>query len=73
VLETATVGITIAIPHHGNALAIKSEPYIFWRGDGASEIITEVNNKLPKNSGEFVLPDKKFKRATGTILTTKKN
>jgi hypothetical protein len=54
-----------------NALAVKSEPYIFWKGDGAEEIICDINNKVPKNYGEFVLPDNRFNGPTGNTLDEK--
>ena len=51
-----------------NALAIKSEPYIFWKGDGAEYIINQINELVPKNYGEFILPDKIFNGPTGKLL-----
>ena len=34
------------------ALAVASEPYIFWRGDGVEDIVSSI--KLPKGAGKLV-------------------
>ncbi len=40
-----------------NALAVASEPYIFWRGDGAKEIIEQIH--VPPECGQLVEPTNK--------------
>jgi len=49
-----------------NALAVASEPYIFWKGDGADEIITRI--KLPKQAGKLIAAYKKFNGPSGNVL-----
>lgn len=38
------------------AIAVASEPYIFWKGDGADQIINKIN--LPEGVGKLVPTDK---------------
>lgn len=49
-----------------NALAVASEPYIFWEGDGAHEIIGEI--KIPNELGKLVPANKRFNGPSGITL-----
>ncbi|MDD5371632.1 MAG: hypothetical protein PHQ40_21335 [Anaerolineaceae bacterium] len=49
-----------------NALAVASEPYIFWRGDGAEEILSRI--PIPAELGRLVPPDAKFNGPSGLAL-----
>jgi uracil-DNA glycosylase len=49
-----------------NALAVASEPYIFWRGDRVESILHEI--KIPEEFGELVPPDKQFNGPSGLAL-----
>jgi hypothetical protein len=49
-----------------NALAVASEPYIFWRGDGAEEILSKI--QIPAELGRLVPPDPKFNGPSGLAL-----
>lgn len=49
-----------------NALAVASEPYIFWKGDDAEKIISRI--KLPKEAGNLILADGKFNGLSGRTL-----
>jgi uracil-DNA glycosylase len=49
-----------------NALAVASEPYIFWKGDGAKEIIDRIN--IPSALGTLVPADEKFNGPSGKAL-----
>jgi hypothetical protein len=40
-----------------NALAIDSEPCIFWDGNNAENLINQVNKIVPPEIGKFELPD----------------
>jgi uracil-DNA glycosylase len=48
------------------ALAVASEPYIFWRGDGAKKIIGEIT--IPEEVGTLVPADPKFNGPSGVAL-----
>lgn len=48
------------------ALAVASEPYIFWRGDFAEEIIKEI--KIPNKLGRLIPADSKFNGPSGKCL-----
>lgn len=48
------------------ALAVASEPYIFWKGDSAKEIIDKI--KIPKGLGSLVPADSKFNGPSGRCL-----
>lgn len=48
------------------ALAVASEPYIFWRGDGASEIVTRV--ACPKAAGELAPASDQYNGPSGLSL-----
>ena len=48
------------------ALAVASEPYIFWRGEGAEEIIRQV--AIPKELGMLVPADAQFNGPSGKAL-----
>jgi uracil-DNA glycosylase len=37
-----------------NAVAVAPEPEIFWRGEGAAEIIDAINRTLPQGAGKLV-------------------
>lgn len=49
-----------------NALAVASEPYIFWKGDNPEEIIKEI--KIPKQLGKLVPANKQFNGPSGNAL-----
>jgi len=48
------------------ALAVASEPFIFWRGDGAEEIIGQIN--VPNSLGTLIPADKQFNGPSGIAL-----
>ena len=48
------------------ALAVASEPEIFWAGDGASEIIAGIT--VPREAGFLVPADPKFNGPSGRVL-----
>jgi hypothetical protein len=48
------------------ALAVASEPYIFWRGDGAGEIIDRID--VPEPLGRLVPADRRFNGPSGIAL-----
>ena len=48
------------------ALAVASEPYIFWRGDAVENIISNI--KLPEGAGKLVQADKDFNGPSGIAL-----
>lgn len=48
------------------ALAVASEPYIFWRGEGAGEIIEQA--VIPKALGTLVPADAQFNGPSGKAL-----
>jgi uracil-DNA glycosylase len=48
------------------ALAVDSEPYIFWRGDGALEIIGQI--EVPPEVGELVPANNQFNGPSGIAL-----
>ena len=48
------------------ALAVASEPYIFWRGDGADEIIRQID--VPEPLGRLVSADRRFNGPSGVAL-----
>jgi hypothetical protein len=54
-----------------NALAVASEPYIFWRGDKAEEIISRINKRLPEGAGQLVPPNSKLNGPSGNVLDDK--
>lgn len=49
-----------------NALAVASEPYIFWKGDGATEIIDQI--KIPSTLGTLIPADERFNGPSGNVL-----
>lgn len=49
-----------------NALAIASEPYIFWKGDNAQEIINKI--QVPAEIGKLIPADKRFNGPSGNAL-----
>jgi len=51
------------------ALAVASEPEIFWRGGNADEIINGI--KIPEELGELVVPEKIFNGPSGIALDDK--
>ena len=51
---------------HVTALAVASEPYIFWRGDGAAEIIGGI--EVPAGAGTLRPADEKFNGPSGLAL-----
>jgi len=48
------------------ALAVASEPYIFWRGEGAADIIRQV--AIPAQLGQLVPADPQFNGPSGKAL-----
>ena len=48
------------------ALAVASEPEIFWRGDGVKDIIARIN--VPDRAGHLSVPDEKFNGPSGRAL-----
>jgi uracil-DNA glycosylase len=52
--------------HIIKALAVDSEPYIFWRGDGVEEIIDEIH--IPTELGKLVPAHKQFNGPSGIAL-----
>ena len=48
------------------ALAVASEPYIFWRGDNASEIIEQIT--IPPTLGKLEAADKQYNGPSGIAL-----
>lgn len=48
------------------ALAVASEPYIFWRGDRADEIVEQID--IPKPLGKLVPAHKQFNGPSGIAL-----
>jgi hypothetical protein len=49
-----------------NALAVASEPYIFWKGENAEKII--VNIPIPEKLGKLIPADKRFNGPSGIAL-----
>src|SRR5665647_416779 len=49
-----------------NALAVASEPYIFWKGEGADEIISKI--KIPSKLGKLIPADERFNGPSGKVL-----
>jgi len=50
------------------ALAMASEPYIFWRGEGADKIIQQVD--IPRELGTLVPAKQEFNGPSGVALDT---
>ncbi len=50
------------------ALAVASEPYIFWRGDGAQAIIDTID--VPEKAGKLVAAPSNLNGPSGNILDT---
>ncbi|MCJ7537955.1 MAG: hypothetical protein MUO57_20705 [Anaerolineales bacterium] len=48
------------------ALAVASEPYIFWRGDKADEIIGQID--IPKSLGMLIPANKQYNGPSGIAL-----
>jgi hypothetical protein len=48
------------------ALAVASEPYIFWRGDNADEIIDQID--IPKPLGKLIPANKQYNGPSGIAL-----
>jgi hypothetical protein len=48
------------------ALAVASEPYIFWKGDGAKAVIDQI--RPPAGVGTLVPADEKFNGPSGIAL-----
>lgn len=55
---------------HGNklikALAVASEPYIFWRGEDASDFISRI--EIPKDAGVLEAAEKRYNGPSGRSL-----
>ena len=48
------------------ALAVASEPYIFWKGENAQKIIDNI--KIPSKLGRLVPADERFNGPSGKVL-----
>ena len=48
------------------ALAVASEPYIFWRGDGADSVIKQIN--VPTEAGSLLPAEPRFNGPSGIAL-----
>ena len=48
------------------ALAVASEPYIFWRGDGAEEIVKGI--RIPAEFGVLEVADRRMNGPSGIAL-----
>jgi len=48
------------------ALAVASEPYIFWKGDNAEQVIKEIN--IPQEAGKLIPAEKRFGGPSGNAL-----
>jgi hypothetical protein len=48
------------------ALAVASEPYIFWRGENAESIIRKID--IPQESGKLISADAQFNGPSGVAL-----
>jgi uracil-DNA glycosylase len=53
------------------ALAVASEPYIFWRGDGVEEVIERLNKNVPEEVGRLETTQNKFNGPSGDALDEK--
>lgn len=51
-----------------NAVAVASEPEIFWRGEGAAGIVEAVNGKLPKCAGKLIAAGENLNGPSGRCL-----
>lgn len=49
-----------------NAIAVASEPYIFWKGDDVEKIIKEI--KMPEEIGKLIPAVEKFNGPSGNAL-----
>jgi len=49
-----------------NALAVASEPYIFWKGEDAEKIIDKI--PIPEKLGKLIPADKRFNGPSGIAL-----
>ncbi len=49
-----------------SALAVASEPCIFWKGDGAQEIIDKIS--IPSEVGKLMPADARFNGPSGNVL-----
>ena len=49
-----------------NALAVASEPYIFWKGDCTELILNRI--KLPMGAGKLIPAEEKFNGPSGKVL-----
>jgi len=50
------------------AMAVASEPYIFWRGDGVEAILNQIN--IPTELGKLLPADPKLNGPSGNALDT---
>ena len=51
------------------AMAVASEPYIFWKGDGADKIIADIH--IPEELGHLEPADGMFNGPSGNVLDEK--
>jgi len=51
-----------------SALAVASEPEIFWRGDGADEIVASIT--VPNGAGQLLAASKQLNGPSGLALDT---
>lgn len=49
-----------------NALAVASEPYIFWKGDNAQKVIDEI--QIPEELGKLIPANKHYNGPSGNVL-----
>jgi uracil-DNA glycosylase len=54
-----------------NALAVASEPYIFWRGDGVEKIIQTINKNISPDIGRLEVAHEKYNGPSGLALDEK--
>jgi len=50
------------------ALAVASEPYSFWDGTGAAELVAAANQGVPRGAGSLVPADGAFNGPSGLVL-----
>lgn len=53
------------------ALAVASEPEIFWKGEDAENIISKINTNIPKEVGRLVPANKNLNGPSGIALDEK--
>jgi hypothetical protein len=51
-----------------NALAVASEPEIFWRGEGAADLVQAITRTLPDGAGSLIAADSRLNGPSGRTL-----